>query len=54
MQIMTLKITQNRVDFTQLAASFVVWLLFMLHYRREARLMNERIQELKKASKKNP
>lgn len=38
----------------QLAASFAVWLLFMLYYRREARLMNERIQELKKASKKNP
>ena len=32
----------------QLAAAFLIWFLFLLHYRREAKKMNERIQEMKK------
>ena len=32
----------------QLAAAFLIWLFFLLHYRREAKEMNERIQEMKK------
>ena len=32
----------------QLAAAFLIWLFFLLHYRREAKKMNERIQEMKK------
>lgn len=32
----------------QLAAAFLIWFFFLLHYRREAKEMNERIQEMKK------
>ena len=32
----------------QLAAAFLIWVFFLLHYRREAKEMNERIQEMKK------
>ncbi len=31
----------------QLAFAFAIWFLFMLHYRREARKLNERIQAMK-------
>ena len=31
----------------QLFVTFLIWLIFMIHYRREAKRMNERIQELK-------
>ena len=31
----------------QIAMAFVIWYLFMIHYRREAREMNKRIQEMK-------
>ena len=31
----------------QLAVAFVIWYFFMLHYRREAREINQRIQEMK-------
>lgn len=32
----------------QLAAAFLIWFFFLLHYRREAKEMNERIQEMKR------
>ncbi len=32
----------------QLAAAFLICFFFLLHYRREAKEMNERIQEMKK------
>ena len=31
----------------QLFVTFLIWLIFMLHYRREAKRMNEKIRELK-------
>ena len=31
----------------QLAAAFVIWYLFMLHYRKEASQINDRIQAIK-------
>ena len=31
----------------QLGVAFVVWILFMRHYRAEARKMNDKIQEMK-------
>ncbi len=31
----------------QLAVAFVIWFLFMIHYRKEAKEMNEKIQALK-------
>ena len=32
----------------QLAVAFVIWFIFLKHYKKEAELMNERIQEMKK------
>ena len=31
----------------QLSVAFVIWAMFMLHYRNEAKRMNDRIQEMK-------
>ena len=31
----------------QIAVAFIIWYLFMRYYRREARQMNDRIQEIK-------
>ena len=31
----------------QLTVAFVIWAMFMLHYRNEAKRMNDRIQEMK-------
>ena len=31
----------------QLVVAFVIWILFMLHYRSEAKRMNEKIQSMK-------
>ena len=31
----------------QLSVGFVIWFLFMRHYRKEAKIINERIQEMK-------
>ncbi len=31
----------------QLAVAFIIWFLFMLHYRAEAKRMNDRIQAMK-------
>lgn len=31
----------------QIGIAFAIWFLFLLHYRHEARKMNERIQEMK-------
>lgn len=31
----------------QLSAAFLIWALFMIYYRKEAKLINDRIQELK-------
>ena len=32
----------------QLAAAFIIWFLFMRYYRHEAKVMNDRIQDMKK------
>ena len=32
----------------QLAVAFVIWFIFFKHYKKEAELMNKRIQEMKK------
>ena len=38
----------------QLAAAFLIRIFFLLHYRREAKEMNKRIQEMKKGKDSNP
>ena len=35
------------VAVVQLTVAFIIWYLFMRYYRREAKRMNDRIQEMK-------
>ena len=36
----------------QLGTAFVIWLLFLRHYRKEAGKMNERLQQINKEKSK--